>query len=156
MQLADREIKGCISCYKCFENLDGRCAVKKDGANECIEKMTKAQGIILGSPVYFQDVTAEMKALIDRAGFVGLANGKMYKGLRRRQYQLQAACFRRSGGMHTIESMNHLFLSNDVIIAGRVSGMARDKGDMEKDEEGLQIAATLGRRMAWILKKLYG
>lgn len=151
VQLAGREIRGCIACFRCFENLDGRCAVKKDAANECIEKMTQAQAIILGSPVYFQDVTAEMKALIDRAGFVGLANGKMYKN----KVGAAVACFRRSGGMNTIESMNHLFLSNDIIIAGRVSGMAKDKGDMEKDEEGLQVAATLGRRMAWMLKKLY-
>ena len=77
VQLAGREIHGCIACFKCFENLDQRCAVRNDAANECIEKMTKAQGIILGSPVYFQDVTAEMKALIDRSGFVGLANGKI-------------------------------------------------------------------------------
>lgn len=152
VQLADREIRGCIACYKCFENLDERCAVKKDAANECIEKMTKAQGIILGSPVYFQDVTAEMKALIDRAGFVGLANGRLY----RNKVGATVACYRRSGGMSTIESMNHLFLSNDIIIAGRVLGVARDKGDMEKDEEGLQIATTLGQRMAWMLKKLYG
>lgn len=152
VQLAGKEIHGCIACYKCFENLDQRCAVKKDVANECIEKMTKAQGIILGSPVYFQDVTAEMKALIDRAGFVGLANGRIYKD----KVGAAVACFRRSGGMSTIESMNHLFLSNDIIIAGRVLGVAREKGDMEKDEEGIQIATALGRRMAWMLKKLHG
>jgi len=152
VQLADKEIHGCIACYKCFENLDQRCAVKKDAANECIEKMTKAQGIILGSPVYFQDVTAEMKALIDRAGFVGLANGRMYKN----KVGATVACFRRSGGMNTIDSMNHLLLGSEIIIAGRVLGVAREKGDMEKDEEGMQIAATLGQRMAWMLKKLYG
>ena len=152
VQLADKEIHGCIACYKCFENLDQRCAVKKDGANECIEKMTKAQGVILGSPVYFQDVTAEMKALIDRAGFVGLANGRMYKN----KVGAAVACFRRSGGMNTVDSMNHFFLGNELVIAGRVLGLAREKGDMEKDEEGMQIAATLGQRMAWILKKLHG
>ena len=152
VQLAEKDIHGCISCFKCFENLDRRCAVKKDGANECIEKMLNAQGIILGSPVYFQDVTAEMKALIDRAGFVGLANGRMY----RNKVGAAVACFRRSGGMNTIESMNHLFLSNDIIIAGRVLGVAREKGDMERDEEGMQIATTLGQRMAWLLKKLHG
>jgi multimeric flavodoxin WrbA len=152
VQLADREIRGCIACFKCFENLDGRCAVKKDAANECIGKMTEAQGIILGSPVYFQDVTAEMKALIDRAGFVGLANGRMYRD----KVGAAVAAFRRSGGMNTIESMNHLFLSNDIIIAGRVSGMAKDKGDMEKDDEGMQTATSLGQRMAWMLKRLHG
>jgi len=68
VQLADKVIHGCIACEKCGENKDQRCAVKNDAANEYIEKMLGADGIILGSPVYFQDVTSEMKALIDRTG----------------------------------------------------------------------------------------
>ena len=152
VQLSAKEIHGCISCFKCFENQDQRCAVKKDAANEYIEKITKAQGIILGSPVYFIDVTPEMKALIDRAGFVGLANGRMY----RNKVGAAAACFRRSGGATTIDTMNHFFLSNEIIIAGRVGSVAREKGEVEKDDEGVQLAKTLGQRMAWIMKKLHG
>jgi multimeric flavodoxin WrbA len=150
VQLSEKEIRGCIACFKCHENRDQHCAVKKDAANEYIEKITKAQGIVLGSPVYFQDVTPEMKALIDRAGFVGLANGKLY----RNKVGASIACFRRSGGMHTIDAMNHFFLSNDVIIVGRALGVAKEKGDVEKDEEGMQIATALGQRMAWLLKRL--
>lgn len=152
VQLSEKEIRGCIGCFKCHENQDQHCAVKKDAANEYIEKMINAQGIVLGSPVYFQDVTAEMKALIDRAGFVGLANGKMY----RNKVGATLACFRRSGGMHTVDAMNHFFLSNEVIIAGRALGVAKEKGEVEKDEEGIQIASFLGQRMAWILKRLHG
>ena len=150
VQLSKKEIRGCIACFKCHENQDRRCAVKKDAANEYIEKIRKAQGIVLGSPVYFQDVTPEMKALIDRAGFVGLANGKMY----RNKVGASIACFRRSGGMNTVDAMNHFFLSNEVIIVGRALGVAREKGDVEKDEEGMQITSTLGQRMAWLLKRL--
>ena len=152
VQLSAKKIHGCIACYKCFENQDQRCSVKNDAANEYIEKMTQVQGIILGSPSYFQDVTAEMKALIDRAGFVGLANGKMYKN----KVGASLCCFRRSGGMHTIETMNHFFLSNEIIIAGRAMSVARDKGEVEKDEEGIQSAQTLGSKISWIVKKLYG
>ena len=152
VQLSAKAIHGCIACYKCFENKDQRCAVKNDAANEYIEKMTTAQVIALGSPSYFQDATAEMKALIDRAGFVGLANGKMYQN----KIGASLACFRRTGGVHTIETMNHFFLSNDLIIAGRALCVARDKGDVEKDEEGVQMAKTLGQRIAWLAKKLYG
>lgn len=151
VQLSEKEIRGCIACSKCYKNKDQRCAVKTDAANEYIEKMTGAQGIVLGSSVHFQDVTSEMKALIDRAGSVGLANGRMY----RNKVGAALACFRRSGGMHTVDSMNHFFLSNEVIIAGRVLGVAREKGDMEKDEEGLQIATSLGQRMAWVLRRLH-
>jgi multimeric flavodoxin WrbA len=152
VQLSAKPIHGCIACYKCFDNQDQRCSVKDDAANEYIDKMIAAQGIVLGSPSYFQDVTAEMKALIDRAGFVGLANERMYKN----KVGASVACFRRTGGMHVVETMNHFFFSNEIIIAGRAVSVARDKGDVEKDEEGVEMAKTLGQRMAWIMTKLYG
>jgi len=152
VQLSAREIHGCIACYKCMENKDQRCAVKDDAANEYIEKMTGAQGIILGSPVYFIDVTPEMKALIDRTGFVSRANGGIY----RNKVGGAVVALRRSGGMHAIDSMNHFLLSQDIVIAGRVLGIGRDKGEVEKDEEGIQLAKSLGQRMGWLLRKLYG
>ena len=92
-----------------------------------------------------------MKALIDRAGFVGLANGKMHKN----KVGAALSCFRRTGGMHTIETMNHFFFSNELIIAGRALSVAREKGEVEKDGEGVQMAQTLGQKIAWIVKKLY-
>ena len=60
VQLSEKELRGCISCYNCIENKDQRCAVKSDAANEYIEKMLGAEGIILGSPVFFIDVTPEI------------------------------------------------------------------------------------------------
>ncbi len=79
VQLSGKKIRGCTACMKCFENRDKRCIIDSDIVNTCIEKMIAADGIILGSPVYFTDVTAEMKALIDRAGFVSMANGGLYR-----------------------------------------------------------------------------
>ena len=152
VQLSEKPIHGCIACYKCFENKDRRCAVKSDAANEYIEKMLDAQGIILGSPVYFIDITSEMKALIDRTGFVALANGRMFKN----KVGGTVAAVRRSGGVHTIDSMNHFLLSQEIVIASRAIGVGKDKGDVEKDEEGLLLAKSLGQRMAWLLKKLHG
>jgi multimeric flavodoxin WrbA len=93
-----------------------------------------------------------MKALIDRAGFVGLANGRMYKN----KIGAALSCFRRSGGMHTIETMNHFFFGNELIIAGRAMSVAREKGEVEKDAEGVQSAQALGQKIAWMAKKLYG
>jgi len=150
VQLSGKKIHGCIACYKCFENKDQRCAVKDDIANECIEKMIKAEGIILGSPVYFTDVTAEMKALIDRAGFVSMANGGMYKN----KVGAAVVAVRRSGAVHTLDTLNHFFLAGQMIIVGRGIGVGRDKGEVEKDEEGIQAVRVLGQRMAWLLKKL--
>ena len=93
-----------------------------------------------------------MKALIDRAGFVSLANGRMFKN----KVGGAVAALRRNGAMHAIDSMNHFFLSQEVFIAGRAIGVGRDKGEVEKDEEGIQLAKSLGQRMAWLLKKLHG
>jgi hypothetical protein len=52
--------------------------------------------------------------------------------------------------------MSHFFLSMEMIIVGRAIGVGRDKGDVQKDEEGLMLVNALGQRMAWLLKKLYG
>jgi len=150
VSLSGKPIHGCIACYKCFENKDQRCSVKDDFANDCIEKLVNADGIILGSPVYFADVTAEMKALIDRAGFVSLANGGLY----RNKVGASVVALRRSGGIHTLDSMNHFFLAGQIIIVGRGIGIGRTIGEVEKDEEGIQMVKTLGQRMAWLLKKV--
>ncbi len=79
VQVGKKKIRGCTACMKCFENKDGHCVFDDDIVNSCIDKMVEADGIILRSPVYFLDVTAEMKGLIDRAGFVSMANGGLYR-----------------------------------------------------------------------------
>jgi multimeric flavodoxin WrbA len=152
VQLSEKEIRGCIACYKCIENRDRRCAVKNDAANEYIEKMLEAEGMILGSPVYFNDVTPEMKALIDRTGYVARANGRMFK----KKVGASVAAVRRSGAVHTLDTINHFFLSGEMIIVGRVIGVGRERGEVEKDEEGMQLAKTLGQRMAWLLERIHG
>ena len=93
VQLAGKKIRGCTACGKCFNNQDKRCAVKGDVLNDCIEKMLDADGIILASPTYFSDVSTEMKALIDRAGFVAKANQDMF----RRKVGASVIAVRRAG-----------------------------------------------------------
>src|SRR4030042_4972196 len=115
VQLAENELRGCIACYKCEENKDRRVAVKTDAANEYIEKMLAAEGIILGSPCYFNDVTPEMKALIDRTGFVSRANGRMF----RNKVGAAVVAVRRAGAVHTLDTMGHFFLSGERISVGR-------------------------------------
>ena len=153
VELAGKRIHGCTACYKCFANKDRRCAVKGDAANNCMEKMDGADGILLGSPTYFTDVTAEMKALIDRAGMVGRANGNIY----RRKAGAAVVAVRRAGAMHAFDTMNHFFLIGEMVIPGSSYwniGVGREIGDVEKDEEGVQTMRTLGRNMAWLMKAL--
>jgi len=151
-QLAGKKIRGCIACYKCFINKDRHCAVKDDIANECIEKMLASDGILLGSPTYFADISSEMKALIDRAGMVSRANEDMFK----RKIGASVVMARRGGAIHAFDSMNHFFLISQMIIPGSNywnMGYGLEKGDVKKDEEAMQTMKVLGQNMAWLLKK---
>jgi multimeric flavodoxin WrbA len=153
IQLARKPLQGCIACYKCFQNKDQKCSVDTDDLNMYLGKMIQADGILLGSPVYFTDVTAEMKALIDRCGLVSTANGGLFK----RKVGAAVAAARRAGAIRTFDTLNHLFLYNQMIIPGSTYwnvGIGREPGEVEHDEEGLRTMKTLGKNMAWLLKKL--
>jgi multimeric flavodoxin WrbA len=153
VEFAGRKIQGCTACYKCFETKDRRCAVKNDIVNDCIEKMVEADGIILGSPTYFADITSEMKALIERAGFTSMANGSMFK----RKVGAAVIAVRRGGAIHAFDSINHFFHINQMIVPCSSywnMGMGREIGDVDKDEEGIRNMKNLGENMAWLLKKI--
>jgi len=151
VQVGKKKIRGCTACMKCFEKKDGHCVFDDDIVNRCIDKMVEADGIILGSPVYFLDVTAEMKGLIDRAGFVSMANGGLY----RRRVGMAAAVQRRSGGMRTLDTMLHFLLAGGMVVPGfPVLGVGREIGDVNKDEEGIGRARDAAKNMAWLIKTM--
>jgi multimeric flavodoxin WrbA len=155
VQLAGKKIQGCIACYKCFENKDQRCSVTNDILNSCIEKMIQADGIILASPTYFANISTELKALIDRAGLTNMANGGMFK----RKVGAAVVAVRRGGSIHAFNAINHFFFISQMMVPGSNywnMGFGLDKGDVEKDEEGLGTMKVLGENMAWLLKKIHG
>jgi multimeric flavodoxin WrbA len=155
VQLAGKSLQGCISCYRCFSNKDRQCSVKKDELNNYLEKMIGAEGIILGSPTFFSNVTAEMKALIDRAGLVSTANGGMF----RHKVGAAVVAVRRAGAIHAFNSMNHFFLYSQMIVPGSSYwnlGIGLMAGDVDSDEEGIRTMRVLGQNMAWLLKKIFG
>lgn len=152
-QLGGKDVNGCVACMKCKKKKDGFCHKKNEVLNKCIEKMAKADGIIIGSPVYFTDVTPEVKALIDVAGYAGRAAGNIY----RRKVGAAVVAVRRAGAIHTFDTINHFFLINEMVVPGSSYwniGIGRDKGDVLKDEEGMKTMRTLGENMAWVLKAL--
>ena len=154
VQLSNKPIHGCIACGKCFIAKNKRCAVTGDIVNECIEKMIEADGIILGSPVYFANLTPEIKALIDRAGFVAKANNDMFK----QKVGAALTVARRAGAIHVFDSLNHFFLINQMIIPGSSYwniGYGREAGEVANDNEAMNIMKVLGQNMAWLLKKLH-
>lgn len=153
VSFAGHPLRGCTACYGCVRNRDRHCVLKGDLLNEAIEKMCAADGILIGSPCYFSDINAETKAFIDRVGMVTRANGNLLK----RKVGAAIIAARRNGQMHAFDSINHLFLLSEMIIAGSTywnTGLGRNPGDVLEDEEGLNTMRALGQNMAWLLKKL--
>ncbi|HNR59078.1 MAG: Iron-sulfur flavoprotein [Methanosaeta sp. PtaU1.Bin055] len=153
VQLAGERIRGCTACRGCVANQDGRCTIDDDVVNECIRKMVEADGIILASPTYFADVSAEMKALIDRAGFVARANG----GLFRRKVGAAVVAVRRAGAIHAFDSINHFFFISEMVVPGSSYwnlGFGHAPGEVESDQEGIETMRVLGSNMAWLLKMI--
>jgi multimeric flavodoxin WrbA len=149
IQLGGKLIHGCRACYQCFKKRNSRCGQKADAFDSCLEKMVAADAIILGSPTYFTDVSAEMKALLDRSGLVAVANG----GLFRRKIGAAVVAVRRGGGTHAFDTINHMFLMSGVIVPGSTYwnlGFGLEKGDVQKDEEGMRNMVDLGQTIAWL------
>jgi len=149
IQLGGRPVRGCQACYRCFDLNNSRCIQKDEIFNECFAKMAAADAIILGSPTYFTDVSAEMKALLDRAGLVALANGGLFRG----KVGAAVVALRRGGGTHAFDTMNHMFLMSGVIVPGSTYwnlGFGREKGEVSKDDEAARNMKDLGQTIAWL------
>jgi multimeric flavodoxin WrbA len=155
IQLGGHSLAGCKACYKCFKNKDRRCAMKKDMLNEIIEKMEGAEGILLGSPTYFSDVSSGMRAFIERCGFVARANDYMFK----RKVGASVVAVRRAGAIPAFSSMNLFLHYMQMVMPGSSYwslGIGRDPGEVRNDAEGVQTMKDLGQNMAWLMKKVHG
>ena len=153
IQLAGEQIRGCTACRACFETKDERCTITDDNINVYVQKMKEADGILLGSPTYFGMMSPEMKALIDRAGFVARANPELL----RHKVGAAVVAVRRAGGMSTFDAINHFFLINQMIVPGSSYwniGVGHKKGEVANDEEGMQTMEVLGKNVAWLIRKI--
>ncbi|MDR3601121.1 MAG: flavodoxin family protein [Desulfosporosinus sp.] len=154
VQLGGRKVFGCLACGKCWETKDNRCARKDDEMNTFIQKMEEADGIIIGSPTYFSNVSTEVKALIDRCGFVAKANGgTMLKG----KVGASVISVRRAGSTFTYSAINFFFGIAEMIICTSSywnMTLSLNPGDVQNDAEGIQTFQTLGQNMAQLLKQV--
>lgn len=144
-------IRGCIACEKCFENKDNACSVKKDKFNEIFAKMLKADAMILGSPTYFAAVSADLKALIERAGYVAYANDHAFAG----KIGAAVVAVRRGGATHTFDTINHMFQMSRMILPGSTYwniGFGLGKGEVREDQEGLANMRHIGKCIDWLGK----
>jgi multimeric flavodoxin WrbA len=144
-------IRGCIACEKCFENKDNACSVKKDKFNEIFAKMLKADAMILGSPTYFAAVSADLKALIERAGYVAYANDHAFAG----KIGAAVVAVRRGGATHTFDTINHMFQMSRMVLPGSTYwniGFGLGKGEVREDQEGLANMRHIGKCIDWLGK----
>jgi len=155
IQVGGTDIRGCKACYACVKTKNGHCSTTNDGFNDIFDKMVQAEGMILASPTYFADITPELKALIDRSGFVSRANG----GLFRHKAGAGVVSLRRGGGIHAYDSINHLFQICQMFIVGstywNLGFGGKDGDEVMNDAEGLDNMRDLGRSMALLLRKLH-
>ena len=148
VHVGNKSIHGCIDCRKCKTALE-HCAITGDPVIECFEKMKAADGVILGSPVYYGGVAGTFKCFLDRLFFPGPdMSGKV---------GATVVSLRRSGGIATFHQLNNYFNLSQMIITPGVywnviHGNTAD--EVLQDEEGLQIMEIQGRNMAWLIKTL--
>lgn len=153
VQVGGKKLSGCIACMMCWNKQNKRCAIEDDEMNSFIEKIIEADGILIGSPTYFSNVTTEIKALIDRAGFVAKSNSGLLKG----KVGAPVVAVRRAGSNFTYAAINFFFGISEMIIPGSTywnMTLAQQPGDVWKDEEGINTFRNLGKNMADLLKKL--
>jgi multimeric flavodoxin WrbA len=144
-------IRGCMACQKCFENKDNECAVKTDKFNEIFVKLLRADAIIMGSPTYFAAVSADLKALIERAGYVAYANDHAFTG----KIGAAVVAVRRGGATHAYDTINHMYQMSRMVLPGSTYwniGIGLKKGDVAEDAEGLANMRHLGKSIDWLGK----
>jgi len=151
IHIGNKKIRGCLACAQCVKNKDEQCATKDDEVNELIQKMKEADGIILGSPVYFSGIAGTMKSFLDRAFYVSSMNG----GLLRHKVGAAVTVVRRSGGIPTFDQLAKYITYSEMLMPTAnywnvIHGTA--PGEVLQDEEGVQIMRILGKNMAWLLK----
>ncbi|CEK35257.1 flavodoxin family protein [Paraclostridium sordellii] len=151
VHVGNKAIRGCIACGGCSRNQNERCVLDKDEVNEWIQKMKEADGIILGSPVYYSAIAGTMKSFLDRAFYVASSNGGMF----RHKVGASVVAVRRSGGIPVFDQLNNYINYSEMIMPTSnywnvAYGTA--PGEVTQDEEGMQIMRVLGKNMAWMMK----
>lgn len=150
VHVGNKVIRGCTSCGFC-RNKGEKCVISTDEVNEWIQKMKTADGIILGSPVYYSGINGTMKSFLDRAFFVIGSSGNFL----RHKVGVSVAAVRRSGGIPTVDQLNKYINYSEMLMPGSnywnvIHGLM--PGEVSEDSEGIQIMKVLGKNMAWTIK----
>jgi multimeric flavodoxin WrbA len=152
IKLSEKIVAPCEACEACSELKN--CKIEDD-FQEIFEKMEEADGIIIGSPVYFGSATPHMMALLDRAGYCALKRDRSLE----RKVGASIAVARRAGANFTFAQLNYFFFINGMIVPGSTYwnvAYGKQMEEVKKDEEGLRTVRNVASNMAWLLKKIHG
>jgi multimeric flavodoxin WrbA len=151
IHVGNKAVRGCVACHQCAKKRDEACALQGDDVNEWIQKIKEADGLILGSPVYFSAIAGTMKCFLDRAFFVASANGGMF----RHKVGVSVVADRRAGGVPAYNQLNNYINYAEMFMPSSNYwnvAYGASSGEVLEDAEGMQILRVLGRNMAWLLK----
>lgn len=148
INIGNKAVQGCIACNKCYEL--GRCVFKDELYNNIRENLKDADGLIVGSPVYYAGPNGSLCAILDRI---------FYSASELLEYKPAAsiAVCRRGGATAAIDRLNKYFtISNMPVVSSQYWNIIHGRlpGEASQDAEGLQTMRTLGKNMAWLLKNL--
>ena len=151
IHVGGKPVRGCNGCGLCSRNKDEKCVLPGDDVNEWIQKIKCADGILIGSPVHYAGIAADMKAFLDRAFYVQGCNGRLF----RHKVGAAVVAVRRSGGVTTFDQLNNYLNCSEMLLPTsnywNVIHGARP-GEVLQDVEGVQVMSLLGKNMAWLLK----
>lgn len=153
IHVGNKNIRGCLACGACAVNKNEKCVID-DEVNEIIQKMKNADGIIIGSPVYYASIAGTMKSFLDRAFYVAGAGND---GLFRHKVGASVAVARRSGEVATFDHLNHYFTVSEMfVVPSRYWNVIHGQkpGEALQDEEGIQTMRVLGKNMAFLMKSI--
>ena len=153
LSLADRPIKPCVGCRGCFAGDTMRCVQEDPAFEGVLDKFAAADGILIGSPVYFGSATPQIMALLDRVGYVA----RKYPELLRRKTGAAIVVARRAGQNFTFAQLNYFFLISEMIVPGSTYwnvAFGREKGEVRNDTEGMETVKKLAENMAWLMTRL--
>lgn len=143
----------CKACCACMKKKDKHCHGYKDDCNEIIDKVIASDIILLGSPVYFGSVTGQIKAFMDRVGFVNRVNEQFLP----RKIGAAVTPARRAGEVLTFAELNLWFLINGMVVPGSSYwnvGHGLKEGDIEQDKEAMETCDELAKNLLWLAEKI--
>jgi multimeric flavodoxin WrbA len=155
LSLADRPVKPCMACARYLKSDTIRCYQEDPAFEGILERFAEADGILVGSPVYFGSATPQTMALLDRVGYVARHHGHLL----RRKVGAGIVVARRAGQNFTFAQLNYFFLISEMIVPGSTYwnvAFGREKGEVTSDTEGMQTVKNLATNMSWLMKKLAG